>query len=211
MKFKTLRLAAIGAIAAVGIPLGSVALNAAPAGAASGDLTSCSMTPSTAVWNATDIQPITATGTPSDGTAVQVIWIKPSGSDTFTEFGHYEQPFTSGTIPEAGGEASTYASFLSLVGGDAGEVRVGFFPAGTTDFSGSPLCDVTIAASAAPAPTTTTTTTAAPTTTTTTTAPKTVLAATGSDSEGMILLGSLTALFGAGAVVVSRRRSHATK
>jgi LPXTG-motif cell wall-anchored protein len=210
MKFKTLRLAAIGAIATVGIPFGSVALNAAPAGAASGPLTSCSITPSTAVWNASNIEHVTLTGTPSDGTSVQVLWVKPGGSDTFSVASHNEQDFISGTLPEAGQEAASYASFLSLVGGDAGEIRVGYFPAGTTDFSGSPLCDVTIAASAAPAPTTTTTTTAAPTTTTTT-APKTVLAATGSDSEGMILLGSLTALFGAGAVVVSRRRSHATK
>ena len=179
---------------------------ASPAGAA--DLTSCSISPSNAVWNATNVEPIALSGTPADGQAVQVLWVK--SGDSWTVVQSNEFPFTSVTFPQPGQEAATYASFLSLVGGTEGEVKVGYFPVGTTDFTGTPLCSVIIAASAAPAPTTTTTTTA-PATTTTTTAPKTVLAATGSDSEGMILLGSMTALLGAGAVVVSRRRrSHAS-
>ena len=206
MNLRSLRLVAVGAIAAVGIPLGGVVMAASPAGAA--DLTSCSISPSNAVWNATNVEPIALSGTPADGQAVQVLWVK--SGDSWTVVQSNEFPFTSVTFPQPGQEAATYASFLSLVGGTEGEVKVGYFPVGTTDFTGTPLCSVIIAASAAPAPTTTTTTTA-PATTTTTTAPKTVLAATGSDSEGMILLGSMTALLGAGAVVVSRRRrSHAS-
>ena len=206
MNLRSLRLVAVGAIAAVGIPLGGVVMAASPAGAA--DLTSCSISPSNAVWNATNVEPITLSGTPADGQTVQVLWVK--SGDSWTVVQSNEFPFTSVTFPQPGQEAATYASFLSLVGGTEGEVKVGYFPVGTTDFTGTPLCSVIIAASAAPAPTTTTTTTA-PATTTTTTAPKTVLAATGSDSEGMILLGSMTALLGAGAVVVSRRRrSHAS-
>ena len=207
MNLRSLRLVAVGAIAAVGIPLGGVVMAASPAGAA--DLTSCSISPSNAVWNATNVEPITLSGTPADGQTVQVLWVK--SGDSWTVVQSNEFPFTSVTFPQPGQEAATYASFLSLVGGTEGEVKVGYFPVGTTDFTGTPLCSVIIAASAAPAPTTTTTTTTTTAPATTTTAPKTVLAATGSDSEGMILLGAMTALLGAGAVVVSRRRrSHAS-